>query len=612
MYRLVGGWMDRSGRPGWRWLARGACLAGMVGCGAHPGSAVLEVPSSTGVVQGRVLGHDGAPLDRGHVRLLVPGDIAQIREVALSDDGSFELNSTHRGFARLVVSGVAHAPRTLAVALDGQPQQVQIQLGTPAYRRGFEELRLVVRREGIKRFRRAERRDDGRYEVVLPAGLGGVELSWASALEGCCGETSAGLAAEHSPLDWVRDVDGHYRWTENIGDAGRRVVFDPARLPPPQRAADLVFADPEGLLARVHSIESLVDARQAAFDEGLAQAARQGGAEARNHAVSFPWGERGESLLTLAEGESHAVVRSIALAAYFARPPVADPTPRERAVAQLALHELPPDDPAWTWGRVGTVLRTIGRTSQTDTYVRQVIARHPEVEVVSRALWAAMTMVPAEERGVFEAELASQRFANTWGGRQLALHRSEAGGRRALPEFELAALEPQGVTVSSRSLRGRPHLLSFWATWCEPCVEEMPQLHQLRDRFDAGALTIVSVAVDDDASRVRAFRDTRWAMPWQHAQIGGEQRDVLWTALGLAERMPAAVLIDEAGAIVAAGDPSIVRHSVEQLLGKGELASSIDTRGMTPGRAEKVQEAMHRLEAAAAAERSEAGLPPGP
>src|SRR5512141_1708222 len=74
-----------------------------------------------------------------------------------------------------------------------------------------------------------------------------------------------------------------------------------------------------------------------------------------------------------------------------------------------------------------------------------------------------------------------------------------SAGLRALePDFTLPELG--GKMVALRSLRGKPVLVSFFATWCPPCVEEAPSLDVLAKRIgDAAKVMIVSVDEDMQA-----------------------------------------------------------------------------------------------------------------
>ena len=74
--------------------------------------------------------------------------------------------------------------------------------------------------------------------------------------------------------------------------------------------------------------------------------------------------------------------------------------------------------------------------------------------------------------------------------------------RGLAPDFELA--DAAGKRWSLHALRDRPVLVSFWATWCPPCVEEMPSLETLARRLGDRA-TVLAVSVDDSWDAIRKF-----------------------------------------------------------------------------------------------------------
>ncbi len=76
-------------------------------------------------------------------------------------------------------------------------------------------------------------------------------------------------------------------------------------------------------------------------------------------------------------------------------------------------------------------------------------------------------------------------------------------GTPLAPDLELTDIE--GKRWSLASLRGEVVLLNFWATWCPPCVEEIPSLGRLDLRLEGKPFRVVSVDVGEEAEQVREF-----------------------------------------------------------------------------------------------------------
>ena len=73
------------------------------------------------------------------------------------------------------------------------------------------------------------------------------------------------------------------------------------------------------------------------------------------------------------------------------------------------------------------------------------------------------------------------------------------------PDFALERLA-DGASVRLSELRGRVVLVSFWATWCAPCEEEMPALERLYRELREEGFELLAVSVDTDREAVRAFQ----------------------------------------------------------------------------------------------------------
>jgi peroxiredoxin len=73
------------------------------------------------------------------------------------------------------------------------------------------------------------------------------------------------------------------------------------------------------------------------------------------------------------------------------------------------------------------------------------------------------------------------------------------------PAPALALPSRGGGTVDRASFRGRLVLVNFWATWCPPCVAEMPALERLHKTLAPEGLVVLGVSVDEDEKALESF-----------------------------------------------------------------------------------------------------------
>lgn len=113
------------------------------------------------------------------------------------------------------------------------------------------------------------------------------------------------------------------------------------------------------------------------------------------------------------------------------------------------------------------------------------------------------------------------------------------------PNFALPTMD--GNTLQLTDLRGEVVILNFWATWCVPCVKEIPDLIALHNDLKADGLTVVGVSLDtEDISFVKAYLDERNVTYPNVLDADGEVAD----AFGGIFAVPTTFVIDHKGHIV--------------------------------------------------------------
>lgn len=112
----------------------------------------------------------------------------------------------------------------------------------------------------------------------------------------------------------------------------------------------------------------------------------------------------------------------------------------------------------------------------------------------------------------------------------------------------LALKDLTGAAQSLAGYRGRVVVLNFWATWCEPCKKEMPDLSAIQNDYAAFGVQVIGAAGDgaaDSAKVLKFIREFKLNFPvWVGATTDDMKR------FGVGEVLPATVIIDRNGKIV--------------------------------------------------------------
>ncbi len=94
----------------------------------------------------------------------------------------------------------------------------------------------------------------------------------------------------------------------------------------------------------------------------------------------------------------------------------------------------------------------------------------------------------------------------------------EAGDTPAAPDFDLPTLNGDGDLALS-SMRGKAVVLNFWASWCEPCKDEAPELQAAWERYQDDGVVVVGLDAQDFRSDARGFID-RFGLTYPNVHDG--------------------------------------------------------------------------------------------
>jgi peroxiredoxin len=125
--------------------------------------------------------------------------------------------------------------------------------------------------------------------------------------------------------------------------------------------------------------------------------------------------------------------------------------------------------------------------------------------------------------------------------------RDQLGIGQMFPTFDEKGLE--GESIDLVKYKGKVVLIDFWATWCGPCIAELPHVLDAYEEYHAKGFEIVGISLDNDETALRAFIKKR-GMLWPQLFDGKGWDSKLATRYGVAS-IPATYLLDRDGRIAA-------------------------------------------------------------
>jgi thiol-disulfide isomerase/thioredoxin len=189
-----------------------------------------------------------------------------------------------------------------------------------------------------------------------------------------------------------------------------------------------------------------------------------------------------------------------------------------------------------------------------------IIAAHKDEktdEIAEVAFWKALLYVQIisdkQAKGVellkkIVADYPETKFAKQ-APLMIAKLESEVKVGTQMKDFEAKDLEGKVLSIASR--KGRVLLVDFWATWCGPCVKELPNVLKIYEKYHDKGFEVIGISLDQDKDALTTFiKDKKMSWPQYFDGKGWENK--ISTQYGI-DSIPATYLLDKEGKVLAIG-----------------------------------------------------------
>jgi len=134
----------------------------------------------------------------------------------------------------------------------------------------------------------------------------------------------------------------------------------------------------------------------------------------------------------------------------------------------------------------------------------------------------------------------------------------------ASPLLSIRLPDSEGKLHDLSEWQGKILIINFWATWCPPCLKEIPEFIRLQDELRGKGIQFIGIAIEDQASIVSFLQKTPINYP---VLIGGDAAISLSQQLGnLVNAVPFTLIVDSQGMIVHRHPGELSRQKLMQIV----------------------------------------------
>ena len=348
---------------------------------------------------------------------------------------------------------------------------------------------------------------------------------------------------------YVYDGGGDYRSIVEVKDGSVKIVFDPSKIKRDSTKFEIVFKN-DDRQSKLYSLKEELDSREKTYRAELEK--NPGKKPQINFTNQFV-----EISKEIESAKDH-FEKNLQFINYLHLANLTGEIP-DKEIVQKAFIDIEPS--SYLWSIDPTILDLSlqqNKESNNDNkyeYIDKVINQNKDMGVVAYLLYVKMDN--AQSNGnIEEAKNYQSKLINDFGytpfGKyaKLIVVDPKISAGQPVPSFSVKSLKDSKKIYSNISMKGKIYLIDFWASWCQPCIGEMPYLHEAYKKYHNKGFEILSLSFDQQEGDINKFRNAKWPMPWNHSFVVNGFKSDLAKEFQVAG-IPKPILVDKDGKIIA-------------------------------------------------------------
>jgi len=489
---------------------------------------------SGGTLSGKVLGADGKPPVIAHVHLIEAGGnvFHPIKSIKVNKDGSFSINLPAKQYLNLYITAAYHKHLNLPLVRKTGNQSVKMDFQLESYRfkNHFDRVKITGDWNdfAFSTARLMHKEKNGTFTFMVKPQADTVAYQ-------LIGLLPKEVSINGTQYDYlVYDHGGDYKSVLNKTDSVMQIVFDPQKLPRIYNdALPKVLLKSGSLLTQdFMDIKLLVNRYLYNWQLARKQYLQKFGTD-RGFKFDFS-----DLLKALEQKKQETVsqkvkdyidIQHILLIRYGAKV--------DDAIFKEVAKNVPLTDPFWSLNPqvMPYILEKAYGIKKANAMLEKSLDKIPS-KITRAFVLVRIGMQAKDNHNVKKQSAIYNQLKKDYNDIDFVKYylkmlnpEARIAVGKPIPDFSFKEMDT-GKEISNKTLKGKFYIMDFWATWCKPCVGEIPGMEKAYAHYKDKNFTILSLSFDRSPDDVRKFRQQHFKMPWHHVfldrgirnKVGGE------------------------------------------------------------------------------------------